>query len=33
MFRHLLPNSLAVLLVAVTMNIGFAILAEASLAI
>jgi peptide/nickel transport system permease protein len=31
MFRHLLPNSFAVLLVAMTMNIGFAILAEASL--
>jgi peptide/nickel transport system permease protein len=31
MFRHLLPNSFPVLLVAMTMNIGFAILAEASL--
>jgi peptide/nickel transport system permease protein len=31
MLRHLLPNSFAVLLVAMTMNIGFAILAEASL--
>jgi peptide/nickel transport system permease protein len=31
MFRHLLPNSFAVLLVAMTMNVGFAILAEASL--
>jgi len=31
MVRHLLPNSFATLLVAMTMNIGFAILAEASL--
>jgi peptide/nickel transport system permease protein len=31
MLRHLLPNSFATLLVAMTMNIGFAILAEASL--
>jgi len=31
MLRHLLPNSFPVLLVAMTMNIGFAILAEASL--
>lgn len=31
MFRHLLPNSFAILLVAMTTNIGFAILAEASL--
>lgn len=31
MFRHLLPNSFPVLLVAMTMNMGFAILAEASL--
>lgn len=31
MFRHLLPNSFAPLIVAMTMNIGFAILAEASL--
>ena len=31
MIRHLLPNSFATLLVAMTMNLGFAILAEASL--
>jgi len=31
MVRHLLPNSFATLLVAMTMQIGFAILAEASL--
>jgi peptide/nickel transport system permease protein len=31
MLRHLLPNSFATILVAMTMNIGFSILAEASL--
>ncbi len=31
MIKHLLPNSFATLLVAMTMNLGFAILAEASL--
>jgi peptide/nickel transport system permease protein len=31
MIRHLLPNSFATILIAMTMNIGFAILAEASL--